>query len=100
MVLDAVASGTATIKVHYSFQGRYRTYEDDQVVDVVVSAEENPIASIESADSLSFNAVTDCAICKAGGVDHVEQLGTQAYVLVRFGSCVHAWARCACFLFG
>lgn len=91
LVLDAVASGTATIKVHYSFQGRYRTYEDDQVVDVVVSAEENPIASIESADSLSFNAVTDCAICKAGGVDHVEQLGTQAYVLVRGADSAHAF---------
>lgn len=49
VVLDGKAAGTATVTVRYSFAGVYRTYEDSQIVQVVVSDKENPVASIKAS---------------------------------------------------
>ena len=70
--LEAKAAGKATVKAHYHFEGEYATYDDTQVVEVEVSAQDNHITAIQSVDSLSFDAASDCAICDSLGVKHQE----------------------------
>lgn len=70
--LTGVSAGTATVKICYHYQGQNGTYDETQEIPVTIAAHANAISSINAQDSLSLNAVDDCEICKAAGVQHQE----------------------------
>lgn len=61
--VEAKKAGTVTFTIQYRFVGEYRTYEAEQVVEVTVTEDSNPIASIVCDDAVQVPVIAECAIC-------------------------------------
>lgn len=67
LTVKAYAAGTAVLTVKYSFAGRYRTYEAEQVVEFAVAEGENPVTAISCEESFDVPVMVGCKVC---GRDH------------------------------
>lgn len=61
--VEAKKAGKTTLTIKYRFAGEYGTYEAEQVVEVTVIGESNPITSIKCDDAVEVPMIAECAIC-------------------------------------
>ena len=61
--VEAKKAGKTTLTIKYRFAGEYGTYEAEQVVEVTVIGESNPITSIKCDDAVEAPVIAECAIC-------------------------------------
>lgn len=71
--VEAKKAGKTTLTIAYRFVGKYGAYEAEQVVEMTVIGDSNPIASIECVGAAQVPMIAECAIC---GEPHGAANGT------------------------
>lgn len=62
--VEAKSVGQTTFTIQYHYEGRFGTYEAQQVIDVVVASDSNPITAITCDDTFELSVIGKCAICE------------------------------------
>ena len=60
LVVQATGSGSATLTIDYSFEGKHGTYRGQQVIEFTVAAASNPITIIDCPSSVDVPMFVDC----------------------------------------